>query len=76
MFMEKRCPFCHGQGTIPDPSGILSSRAACPICIGRGHNLVPRDAQVCSFCHAGGKVDSYEGGSNICPDCQGIGFIW
>ncbi len=76
MMIEKRCAYCHGQGTIHDPQGILSPRAACPVCLGKGFNLVPRDASICSFCHATGKVDTYDGSSKICPDCHGIGFIW
>lgn len=76
MLIEKRCPFCHGQGTVPDPNGILSPRAACPICLGRGHNLVPKTANICAFCHASGKIENYDGTIKICPDCHGIGFRW
>jgi DnaJ-class molecular chaperone len=76
MIMEKRCSFCHGQGTVPDPQGVLSSRAACPICAGRKFNLVPRDANPCGFCKSLGKIEGEGGEAKICPDCHGIGFIW
>jgi len=76
MIMEKRCPYCHGQGTIPDPNPILSPRAACPVCQGRGYNLVPRDANSCGFCRATGKIEGGEAVTRICPDCNGIGYRW
>lgn len=76
MIMEKRCPYCHGQGTVPDPLGVLSPRAPCPICSGRKFNLVPRDANPCSFCKSLGKIEVEGGGTTICPDCHGIGSIW
>ncbi len=76
MIMEKRCPYCKGQGTVPDPNGVLSPRAACPVCQGRGHNLVPRDAEHCGFCHANGKIETYDGIIQVCPDCGGIGYRW
>ncbi len=76
MIMEKRCPYCKGQGTVPDPNGVLSPRMPCPVCGGRGHNLVPRDAGHCGFCHANGKIETYDGQSKICPDCGGIGYRW
>jgi DnaJ-class molecular chaperone len=76
MMMDKRCPFCHGQGTIPDQNGVMSPRASCPICQGRGFNLVPRDADRCAFCRGTGKVESESGGEKICPDCGGIGYKW
>jgi DnaJ-class molecular chaperone len=76
MMMEKRCPYCHGQGTVPDPKGILSTRAACPICQGRGFNLIPKSAELCGFCRSNGKVDAEDGGTKICPDCKGLGFTW
>jgi DnaJ-class molecular chaperone len=74
MMMDKRCPYCKGQGTVPDPHGVLSNRKACPICLGKGFNLVPRDANQCSFCQGTGQVSAGE--MKTCPDCKGIGSIW
>jgi DnaJ-class molecular chaperone len=76
MIMDKRCPYCHGQGTIPDAKGVTSPRAACLVCLGRGFNLVPKDANRCGFCRGSGKVDTYDGGAKLCPDCKGIGYKW
>lgn len=76
MMMDKRCPYCKGQGTLPDPHGILSKRKPCPVCIGKGFNLVPRDAKHCSFCQGAGQVPAEGGATKLCPDCKGIGFAW
>jgi DnaJ-class molecular chaperone len=76
MIIEKRCPFCKGQGTVPDPYGVLSNRKACPVCLGKGHNLVPRDANICSFCQGNGYVPAEAGGTQLCPDCKGLGSLW
>jgi DnaJ-class molecular chaperone len=76
MILEKRCPYCHGQGTVPDPVGVIASRKACPVCTGRGHNLVPRDAQLCSYCRGGGHAPLGGKEDKPCPDCGGIGSVW
>jgi DnaJ-class molecular chaperone len=76
MILEKRCPFCKGQGTLPDPGGILTKLKPCPVCVGRGFNLVPRDANNCSFCKGIGRVQSEGSGTKQCPDCGGIGSVW
>jgi DnaJ-class molecular chaperone len=76
MIMDKRCPICKGQGTVPDPHGVLSTKKACPICMGKGFNLVPRDAPSCSFCHGSGQVLAEGSGTKLCPDCKGLGSVW
>lgn len=76
MMMEKRCPYCKGQGTLPDPLGILSKRKPCPVCIGKGFNLVPRDAKNCTFCQGTGQVQAEGSATKLCPDCGGIGSRW
>jgi len=74
MMLEKRCPYCHGQGSVQDSLGV-APRKACPVCMGRGHNLVPRDAHLCAYCrgsgHAPRRVEE-----TPCPDCGGIGSVW
>ncbi len=76
MIMEKRCPFCKGQGTLPDPAGILSKVKHCPVCMGRGFNLVPQDAKSCGFCKGTGRMSSEGGGTKQCQDCGGMGSVW
>jgi DnaJ-class molecular chaperone len=76
MIMEKRCPYCKGHGMLPDPGEVISKRKACPVCMGRGFNLVPKDANRCSFCQGTGQVATEHGNSKLCPDCRGIGSIW
>jgi DnaJ-class molecular chaperone len=76
MILEKRCPFCKGQGTLQDPTGVLSKLKPCPVCLGRGFNLVPRDANSCSFCKGTGRVQSEGSGTKQCPDCGGMGSVW
>jgi DnaJ-class molecular chaperone len=76
MIMDKRCAYCHGQGSVPDPHGVLSPKMACPVCGGRGFNLVPRDANHCGFCRGNGRIVRDMEESDICPDCGGIGYKW
>jgi DnaJ-class molecular chaperone len=76
MILEKRCPFCKGQGTLPDPAGVLSKLKHCPVCMGRGFNLVPKDAKDCGFCRGKGRVLTEGGGNKQCPDCGGMGSVW
>lgn len=76
MITEKRCPFCKGHGTLPDPAGILSKIKHCPVCMGKGFNLVPKDAPNCGFCRGTGQVSSEYGGNKQCPDCNGLGYKW
>lgn len=76
MIMGKRCPYCHGQGTVPDPQGVLSPKTSCPVCGGRGFNLVPRDADRCGFCQGSGHVQRDDANADLCPDCRGLGYKW
>ncbi len=76
MMLERRCPYCKAQGTVPDPHGVLSKRKPCPICLGRGFNLVPKDANLCSFCQGSGQVRAEGASTKICPDCKGLGSVW
>jgi DnaJ-class molecular chaperone len=75
MIMDKRCPYCKGQGTVPDPTGS-APRRPCPVCNRKGFNLVPRDANHCAYCHGNGTIPQEGGGMQMCPDCKGIGFTW
>jgi DnaJ-class molecular chaperone len=76
MIMEKRCSYCHGQGTVHDPGGVLSDKVSCPVCSGRGFNLVPRDANHCGYCRGTGRITRDAEQSDLCPDCGGIGYTW
>lgn len=75
MILERKCPYCRAQGTLPDPGNPISPRKACPICNGRGYNLVPRDANLCPLCQGNGRALGPKE-ETPCLECHGIGSVW
>ena len=76
MMLRKRCPYCRGQGAVPDSRGISATAEPCPVCSQRGYNLVPGDANLCGCCQGSGYVPAGDRGREPCPECGGIGFMW
>lgn len=80
------CAFCKGKGK--DPFEIMSSKATCQVCGGRGKVMIVEPYVPCAHCQAtgvspgsrnvctacGGRgVISATGGKEVCPECQGSG---
>ena len=68
--IEVLCAFCGGQGL--DPFGIMSPRAACQVCGGRGHRTLHQPISGCVFC-GGTGVNSRS--HLTCITCGGVGKV-
>jgi len=81
-----RCAFCKGSGI--DTFGLLSAESMCPVCGGRGKNVVREPRVPCAFCrHTGVQATSRmtctgccgKGAHTVakpqvkCPVCAGVG---
>lgn len=75
MMIKKRCPYCKGQGAVPDDATRVSVQP-CPVCNQRGYNLVPDDALICGLCQGTGRSPGGGKGWRVCPEREGIGSKW
>lgn len=66
--VEAECRFCRGSGK--DPYRIMSELADCPVCLGRGKTVVPRDNVPCAHCRGSGSISSF-----TCTVCGGHGVV-
>lgn len=58
------CAFCQGTGNNPHFSGT------CPVCKGKGENIITGPFMACSDCHGTGQK---RGTSLTCYSCGGLG---
>jgi DnaJ-class molecular chaperone len=65
-----KCAFCQGKGK--DPFGIMSQRATCQVCGGRGKVSILQPYVSCAHCRATGVSP---GSRNVCTACQGRGAV-
>jgi DnaJ-class molecular chaperone len=64
------CAFCRGRGK--DPFDLLSSKAVCEVCGGRGQVTVAEPTFACAFC---GGTGVYPGSRLTCTTCMGRGLV-
>jgi DnaJ-class molecular chaperone len=64
------CAFCRGEGK--DPFDLLSEKAACGVCGGRGEVTVAEPIYACAFCCGTGV---FPGSRLTCTTCMGKGLV-
>lgn len=64
------CAFCKGKGK--DPFEIMSKKATCQVCGGRGKVAVAKPDVKCAHCRGTGVGP---GSRNVCTACNGRGVI-
>jgi uncharacterized protein (TIGR02391 family) len=76
------CEFCEGKGVFPETasSGDDINTERCPVCDGRGVNIISKDAELtyrCRYCDGSGRAWSQDGHfvGNACSVCGGVGYI-
>ena len=65
------CAFCKGKGK--DPFEIMSKKATCQVCGGRGKVTVVEPSVPCAHCQSTGVSP---GSRNVCTVCNGRGVVF
>lgn len=75
------CAFCEGHGLFPElPIGDDLDSKPCPVCQGKGINVIKADLDLlvrCRYCGGNGQDTSREGlfVGDTCPVCEGTGVV-